>query len=118
MRGGILEHDKCSYHYLWTEFDTHGAPVLRAGLHGDPVIIKDAYGNETTLKQVSVCAPYKMLGTFKCPRLAQRHQTEVIEKRAQSLVCILAISSCKGQAAWMYYSSVFFNSVGYPLAVS
>jgi hypothetical protein len=26
--GGVLEHDKCSYHYMRTDFDRNGAPVL------------------------------------------------------------------------------------------
>ena len=42
--GGILEHDKCSYHFMVTDFDRNGDPVLRSGQHGDPIQIRDAFG--------------------------------------------------------------------------
>ena len=116
--GGVLEHDKCSYHYLRTDFDRNGAPILRAGKHGDPIIIKDSNGRETRLTQLSVYTPYKTLGTYQCPGSAQRQQTEELVKKAQSLIRTLATSSCQGQAAWLFYSAVFCKSVGYPLAVS
>ena len=116
--GGVLEHAKCSYHYLRTDFDMNGAPILRSGTHGDPIIIRDASGNPTALTQLSVYTPYKTLGTFQCPGSAQRQQMDTLVQKAQLLVRTLATSACRGQAAWLYYSSVFCKSVGYPLAVS
>ena len=116
--GGVLEHDKCSYHYLRTDFDSNGAPVFRAGTHGDPIQIKDAYANTTTLKQLSVYSPYKTLGTYQCPGRRQKKQTQELINRSKSLVRTLATSSCGGHAAWLFYSSVFCKSVGYPLAIS
>ena len=116
--GGALELDKCSYHYLRTDFDKHGAPILRTGRHGEPIVISDPHGRSTTLKQLSVYSPYKTLGTQQCPGSAQRSQSSVLIKKAQSLVRTLATSSCHGHPAWMFYSSVFCKSVGYPLAVS
>jgi hypothetical protein len=49
--GGILEHDKCLYHYMHTAFDK------RAGIHVDPIIIRDHNDNPTTLKQLSAYTP-------------------------------------------------------------
>ena len=83
--GGVLEHDKCSYHYLRTDFDPNGAPVFRAGTHGDPIQIKDAYANTTTLKQLSVYSPYKTLGTYQCPGRRQKKQTQELINRSKFL---------------------------------
>ena len=116
--GGILEHEKCSYHFMVSDFDRNGAPVLRSGTHGDPIQIIDAFGKTTTLKQLSVYTPYKTLGTYQCPGPAQRKQESVLVTKSQSLVRALATSSCHGHPAWMFYSSVFCKSIGYPLAAS
>ena len=97
--GGILEHSKCSYHYLRTDFDPNRAPVLRGGEHGDPIIIKAANGTTTILQQLLVYTPYKTLGTFQCPGPAHRRQTESLIQKAQILTRTLATSSCRGSAA-------------------
>ena len=39
-------------------------------------------------------------------------------KKSQLLVRTLALSSCTGHSAWLFYSSVFCPSLGYSLAVS
>jgi exonuclease III len=116
--GGVLEHDKCSYHYLRTDFDRQGAPVLRAGIHGDPIKIRDSIGQTTTLKQLSVYTSYKTLGTYQCPGSRQTGQADALLERSKKHVRTLATSTCQGQSAWMFYSSVFCKSIGYPLAVS
>jgi hypothetical protein len=97
--GGILEHDKCSYHYIRIVFDRQGAPVMKAGLHGDPILIRDHTKTPTTLKQLSVYTPYKTLGTFQCPGPAQRGQAETLVKKSKLLVRTLASSSCHGSSA-------------------
>ena len=116
--GGILEHDKCSYHYLHTDFDLNGAPVLRSGSHGPTIQIADNNGTLTTLKQLSAYSSYKTLGTYQSPGSNSSGQLTAIMKKAQILIRTLALSSCSGHSAWLYYSSVFCPSVGYPLAVS
>jgi hypothetical protein len=91
---------------------------MKPGLHGDPILIKDHTNTLTTLKQLSVYTPYKTLGTFQCPGQAQRGQADTLFKKSKLLVRTLASSSCHGSSAWMFFSSVYNKSVGYPLAVS
>ena len=116
--GGVLEHDKCSYHFMVTDFDRNGAPVLRSSKHGEPIKIHNAFGKTTTLKQLSVYSPYKTLGTYQCPGSAQWQQESILVQKSQLLVKALATSSCQGHPAWMFYTSVFCKSVGYPLTAS
>ena len=57
--GGALEHPKCSYHYLQTEFTDTGRPFFRGGQFGSPIVIKDSSDNRTTLTQLSAYTPFK-----------------------------------------------------------
>ena len=116
--GGILEHDKCSYHYLCTDFDKQGAPVFRAGQHSDPILIRDHRNQATAITQLSAYQPYKTLGTYQCPGHAQTTQYDILMKKSHDLVRVLSTSACQGHSAWLFYSSVYIKSVGYPLAVS
>ena len=93
--GGVLEHDKCSYHFMVTDFDRNGAPVLRSSKHGEPIKIHNAFGKTTTLKQLSVYSPYKTLGTYQCPGSAQRQQESILVQKSQLLIKALATSSCQ-----------------------
>jgi hypothetical protein len=97
--GGILEHDKCSYHYMRTDFDQHGAPILRAGSHGDPIIIRNHENIPTALKQLSVYTLYKTLGTFQCPGSNPRGQADALIQRSKALTRTLATSNCHGPSA-------------------
>jgi hypothetical protein len=101
-----------------TDFDRNGAPVLRAGKHGDPIIIHDHNHNPTTLKQLSVYTPYKTLGTFQCPGSHPQGQADALIKHSKALTRTLATSNCHGPPAWMFFTSVYQKSIGYPLAVS
>jgi hypothetical protein len=115
--GGILEHAKCSYHYICTDFDSNGTPYMRPGCHGEPIMIRDHQQQLTTLKQLSVYTPYKTLGTIQCPGQAQRGQISTLIRRSKERVRTLSTSTFRGQSAWMFFSLVYCKSVGYPLAI-
>lgn len=51
--GGDLELSKCYYHFLWVDFTSKGAPVLRPGQFGPRLIVRDINGHETTIEQLS-----------------------------------------------------------------
>ena len=116
--GGALEHSKCSYHYLKTDFTPTGRPFFRGGKFGGPIIIQDASENKTTLNHISAYMPSKTLGTHQAATHCQRTQFEILKKKAGNLTRILALSHCTANAAWLYYTSIFMKGVGYPLSVS
>ena len=116
--GGALEHPKCSYHYLQTEFTDTGRPFFRGGQFGSPIVIKDSSDNKTTLTHLSAYTPFKTLGTYQAATHCQKTQFEVLKKKATNLSRILALSYCSANAAWLFYSSIFMKGIGYPLSVS
>jgi hypothetical protein len=116
--GGALEHSKCSYHYLQTEFTDTGRPFFRGGKFGAPIVIQDASGTKTTLSQLSAYTSFKTIGTHQAPAHCQKTQFQILKKKAVTLMRVLALSSCSAHAAWLFYSSVFMKAVGYPLSVS
>ena len=116
--GGALEHSKCSYHYLKTDFTDTGRPFFRGGQFGGPIIIRDATGNTTLLTQLSAYMPSKTLGTYQAATHCQRTQYDVLKKKASNLTRILSLRHCTAHAAWLYFKAIFQKSVGYPLSVS
>jgi zinc-binding in reverse transcriptase/Endonuclease/Exonuclease/phosphatase family len=116
--GGALEHGKCSYRYLKTDFASSGIPYFRGGAFGTPITIHDGHGVSTVLEHKSAYDAYKTLGTYQAATKHQRAQFEALQKKATHLVRTLALSSCSAQASWIYYSSVFMKSIGFPLSAS
>ena len=83
--GGALEHLICSYHYLKTDFTETGRPFFRGGQFGKKIIIKDASGTPTILKQLSAYTPFKTLGTFQAATHCQHTQFQALQKRPPTL---------------------------------
>jgi exonuclease III len=115
--GGALETSKCSYQSMRFDFSSSGVPFLRHGSHGPPIIIKDPNGEDITIQQLPVTQAYKILGTYQAAVVRQRQQHSVLKKKSNDHCRTLALSNVSPQGAWIYYSSVFLRSVGYPLGV-
>jgi hypothetical protein len=99
------------------DFSGVGTPFLRHGKHGPPIIIKDAHGKDITIKQLPFTQAYKILGTYQAAVQQQRQQYSVLKKKADAHCRTLALGNVSKRGAWIYYSSVFLCSVGYPLGV-
>jgi hypothetical protein len=115
--GGALETSKCSYQSMRFNFSKAGSPFLRHGKHGPPIVIQDAAGDDITIQQLPVTKAYKILGTYQAAFASQRQQHSVLKKKATEHCRALALSNVSKRGAWIYYSSVFLRSVGYPLGV-
>jgi hypothetical protein len=115
--GGPLETSKCSYQSMRFDFSGAGSPFLRHGKHGPPIVINDAAGGDITIEQLPVTQAYKILGTYQAAVASQRQQHSVLKKKTTDHCRALALSNVSKPGAWIYYSSVFLRSVGYPLGV-
>jgi exonuclease III len=115
--GGALETTKCSYQSMRFDFSGTGTPYLRHGKHGPPIVIQDAQGEDITITQLPVTQAYKILGTYQAAVASQRQQHTVLLQKATDHCRTLALSNVSKRGAWIYYSSVFLRSVGYPLGV-
>jgi hypothetical protein len=116
--GGALEHSKCTYKYLRTEFTVTGTPYFRAGSFGTPIKIQDDSGHITPIEHSSAYHAYKTLGTYQAATKQQTIQYQMLKKKATTLLWNLALSTCSANAAWLYYSSIFMKGIGYPSSVS
>jgi hypothetical protein len=63
--GGALEHSKCTYKYLKTDFTASGIPYFRAGSFGTQKRVTDKTGKATAIKHSSAYQAYKTLGTYQ-----------------------------------------------------
>jgi hypothetical protein len=119
--GGALEHSKCTYKYLRTEFTATGTPYFRVGSFGTPITIRNDSGQTTPIEHSSYHA-YKTLGTYQGATKRQTIQYQMLKKKVTTLLRNLALSTCSANAAWLYYSSIFssivMKGIGYPLSVS
>jgi hypothetical protein len=115
---GALEHSKCTYKYLRTEFTATGTPYFQAGSFGTPITIPDDSGQTTPIEHSSAYHAYKTLGTFLAATKRQTIQYQMLKKKAMTPLRNLALSTCSANAAWLYYSSIFMKGIGYPLFVS
>jgi hypothetical protein len=99
------------------DFSGAGSPFLHHGKYGPPIVIKDAAGDGITIEQLPVTQAYKILGTYQAAVASQRQQHSVLKKKATNHCGALALSNVSKRGAWIYYSSFFLRSVGYPLGV-
>jgi hypothetical protein len=116
--GGELELPKCYYHLLWVNFSASGHPVLQPGQFGPPLILQDANGQDTQIRQYSALQSHKILGSYQAPISNQRPQYQDLLSKARLHARTVASSHVRPHEAWIYYYSVFLRSVGYPLGVS
>jgi hypothetical protein len=116
--GEALEHSKCTYKYLKTDFTDTGIPYFRAGSFGNQIRVRDKTGQTTAIEHSSAYQAYKTLGTYQAATKRQKVQFQMLQKKATTLLRYLALSTCSTNAAWLYYSNIFMKGIGYPLSVS
>jgi hypothetical protein len=84
--GGALEHSKCTYKYLKTDFTDTGIPYFRAGSFGKQICVKDKSGHSTAIEHSSAYQAYKTLGTYQAATKRQKVQFQMLQKKSNILV--------------------------------
>jgi hypothetical protein len=77
--GGALEHSKCTYKYLKTDFTDTGIPYFRAGLFGKQICVKDRSGYSTAIEHSLAYQAYKTLGTNQAATKQQKVQFQMLQ---------------------------------------
>jgi hypothetical protein len=114
--GGALEHSKCSYKYLKTNFTASGIPFFCGGSFGKQIRIHNNSGHLMAIKHSSAYQAYKTLGTYQVATKHQKIQFQMLQMKAMELLCSLALSNCSTTASWLYYSSTRYLSAASPSA--
>jgi hypothetical protein len=65
--GGMLELPKCSYHFLYFDFEKDGTPIPRGNQVGPSLTIQSPTNQPVSIPSKSVYNPHKTLGHYKAP---------------------------------------------------
>eukprot|EP00957_Ditylum_brightwellii_P052861 4007844-Ditylum_brightwellii.AAC.1 len=68
LTGGLLELDKCSYHFIWYRFLQDRTPVMQSTRPGPPLIVEQLHNKTNTeIKYKNPYTPHTTLGHLKAP---------------------------------------------------
>jgi hypothetical protein len=109
--GGKLELPKCSYHFLYFDFDADGTPHPRGGTVGPPLKITSPDGAEVEVPAESVFDPHKTLGHLKAPAGNGKLQLKKTCAKQMTLTQFLASSPATAPQATTYYHAIYLPSI-------
>ena len=114
--GGALELSKCTYQVMDYMFTPIGAPILRPGHIGTPIILQSGDGSrsEKIPPRTAYCS-HKTLGHHIDPAGNLRQQQRVLTEKSKDTAMFIASSPLSRREAWTYYFSIFLPSIGYTL---
>jgi hypothetical protein len=118
--GGALELSKCSYHILYWQFASHGAPVLGNIIsNAQPITVPDPLsGEKYTMEYLPPSVAHKTLGHYKEPMGIQKVQFQRLKEKSDQATEFLWTTHLTRQEAWTFYHSCYLPSVMYPLTSS
>ena len=117
--GGELALDKCCYYLVYWAFAATGAPVLRAGTHGPPLILRDPKtGGPFCIPQKRTGESHKILGHYREPAGTEKeHLKKLRQKCTKHRQEIRSMSVSHSETACHYFIR-HLPAVTYPLGAS
>lgn len=116
LTGGLLELDKCSYHFIWYQFLQDGTPVMQSTRPGPPLIVQQSHNKtHTEIKYKNPYTPHTTLGHLKAPGGGNVSQKNSLQRKSERYAIKASTSSLSHHKAKMYYNSCYIKSVGYVL---
>jgi hypothetical protein len=106
---GMLELPKCSYHFLFFDFDASGKPLPRPGTVGPPLEVTSPHGPTIKIPCKNVYTTHKTLGHYQAPVGTSRTQLLKIQATQSDLSQYLASSPATRTQA-----SVFYHTISLP----
>jgi hypothetical protein len=82
VSGGKLALHKCSYHFMWYDFEPSGKPKIRLGPFGAAVHLTTPDSDDNLITHLSADASYKTLGTRQNPAADHTAAAEAITKKS------------------------------------
>ena len=116
--GGALELSKCSYHIMFYDFTSSGAPVLRGGQIGPTIQVQSGdRSSSDAFSALSAYTSHKTLGVHKEPSGSQLSAKRAISANSDKKSSIVARSPLDRHESWTFYHSIYLPSITYPLPV-
>jgi hypothetical protein len=94
LSGGLLELDKCSFHQVHYNFAPGGTPIMRPGIYGNPLAVKDSTGSMVTIPAKSVYDSHKTLVHYKAPAGINTKQRDILHLKFDTFAQLVLTSSC------------------------
>jgi hypothetical protein len=109
--GGMLELPKCSYHFLYFDFDASGAPHPISGTVGPPLEVVTPQGTTIPIIPKCVFDPHQTLGHYQSPAGSAKTQLNTIRQKQSTLSQQLASSPATQSQASTYYHTIYLPSI-------
>jgi hypothetical protein len=108
----MLELLKCSYHFLYFDFDASGAHHPIGGTVGPPLKVVTPQGTTIPITPKCVFDPHKTLGGhYQSPAGSAKTQLNTIRQKQSTLSQQLASSHATRSQASTYYHTIYLPSI-------
>jgi hypothetical protein len=91
---------------------TGSIPYFRAGSFGTQIKIGNKSGTVTPIEHSSAYQAYKTLGVYQAATKHQKVPFQILQTKAASLLCNLALHTCSANAAWLRLICIFMKGIG------
>jgi hypothetical protein len=109
--GGMLELPKCSYHFLFFDFDASGKPLPRPGTVGPPLEVTSPTGQKIPIPFKNVYTTHKTLGHYQAPAGTSKTQLLKTQSTQSTLSQYLASSPATHSQASIFYHTIYLPSI-------
>ena len=117
VSGGSLEHPKCSFHLIESNWNNDGHPFLKGGVGGTPILISHN-GITTPICQKSNYMAHKTLGCYINPAYSQVQTWNKTMQKNNDLAILLETNYFTRSEAWTFYTAIYLPSITYPLPIT
>ena len=115
--GGALEQSKCSFHFIESDWTSHGHPFLKGGTSQETICLEHN-GRQTRVKQKSNYDAHKTLGCYINPAYTRKQPFQAIAKKNETFSQLLETNSFTRQETWTFYTAIYLPSITYSLPIT
>ena len=115
--GGALEHSKCSFHLIHSDWNKDGHPFLSGGVLGLPLHLSEN-GISTPILQKSNYHAHKTLGCYISPAHTTSQAWAVLKKKNLDLANLIETNYFTRPESWTFYTAIYLPSMTYSLPIT
>eukprot|EP00957_Ditylum_brightwellii_P121407 9258475-Ditylum_brightwellii.AAC.1 len=113
VSGGLLELEKCSYHYLHFDFKLNGQPIPSVTISHDQMKLTHTKTDNTVeIPYKSVFDPHKTPGHYKALTGTGATQIQVLKEMAKKCALQVLNGPLSTSETHLFYRSIFQKSLG------
>jgi hypothetical protein len=109
--GSMLELPKCSYHFLYFDYEPEGTPIPRGDQVGPTLTIQSPNNEPVAIPSKSAFNSHKTLGHLKAPAGQGTTQIKTLCTKQSTLSQCLASSPATATQASAFYHTIYLPSI-------